>query len=639
MASPAGPRTSDLPNERRRTLADTDLLRFITCGSVDDGKSTLIGRLLHDAGVLLGDQLRALPRESGRPGGGTGEEALDYSLLVDGLQAEREQGITIDVAYRQFATGKRRFIVADCPGHEQYTRNMATGASTADAAVLLVDARKGLQQQTRRHSYICKLFGIAHVVLAVNKMDLVGHARPVFEAIVDEYEALAAQLGIASFAAIPVSALHGENIVRGCARMPWYDGPPLLQHLEQIRPAALSATPTDAGLRMPVQLILRGADGFRGITGTIAAGTVAVGDEVVALPSGRRGQVASLLGPDGPLTQAVAGQPLVMGLQQPLDVGRGDLIAAADDPPETSDQFSVHLLWMGDLPLLPGRSYLLQSGSQSVLAQVTDIRHKVDVDSQEHVPARELHLNEIGRCQLYMDHPIAFEPYAISRALGGFILIDRQTNATVGAGTIEFALSRAANIQRQPIDVDRHMRARALGQVPRCVWFTGLSGAGKSTVANLLDRRLHAAGRHACVLDGDNIRHGLNKDLGFTDADRVENIRRVAEVAKLMVDAGLIVLVSFISPFRAERQMARELFAPGEFIEVFIDTPLEVAEQRDAKGLYAKARAGLIRNFTGIDSPYEPPEAAELVLDGAGEEAAVLADQVFRYLQRRQPQA
>ena len=608
----------------------TDLLRFITCGSVDDGKSTLIGRLLHDAQLLLDDQLGRLTEDSRRHG--TQGDALDFALLVDGLQAEREQGITIDVAYRQFATDRRRFIVADCPGHVQYTRNMATGASTADVAVVLVDARKGLLAQTRRHTAICALLGIRDVVLAVNKMDLAGFDPAVFDAIASQYRALVLRLGIERVTAIPVSALQGENIVERSVRMPWYGGPALLEHLEAVQPLVAGS---GAALRMPVQLALRPDAGFRGVAGTPVAGRVAPGDEVVVLPSGRRVRVASVLGPDGAMADASAGTPVVLTFDDELDIARGDMIAAADAPPEVADQFSAHLLWMGDEALLPGRPYWLKIGTRTVVAQVTEIRHKLDVETQDHLAARELQLNEVGRCHLHLDQAVAFEPYARNRALGGFILIDRESNATVGAGTIEFALRRAANLHWQAMDVDRGMRARALGQKPACIWFTGLSGAGKSTIANLLDRRLHAAGRHACVLDGDNIRHGLNKDLGFTDADRVENIRRVAEVARLMVDAGLIVLVSFISPFRAERRMARELFAEGEFIEVFVDTPLELAEQRDAKGLYAKARAGLLPNFTGIDSPYEPQESAELVLQTATHDPGELAERVFDWLRHR----
>lgn len=602
---------------------DKPLLRFITCGSVDDGKSTLIGRLLHDTQLLLDDQLAALEKDSLRHGTQNGE--IDFALLVDGLAAEREQGITIDVAYRFFSTDRRKFIVADCPGHEQYTRNMATGASTADLAVVLVDARKGLLTQTRRHSYIVSLLGIRHVVLAVNKMDLVHYDPAVFEAITAAYAELAATLGITQVQAIPLSALKGENLLAASAAMPWYTGPSLLQALESAEVSTLDAA---APLRLPVQWVNRPNQDFRGFAGTVAAGSVAPGDEVVVLPSGRRTTVQRIVTADGDLDRAVAGQAITLTLAEEVDVSRGDVIAAAGDPPQVADQFAAHLLWMGEQTLLPGRAYWLKIGARTVIAQVTDIKHKVDVNTQAELAARHLDLNEVGYCNLSLDQAIAFEPYARNRTLGGFILIDRQTNATVAAGTLDFALRRAANIHWQHLDVDKAARARIKGQQPRVLWFTGLSGAGKSTIANLVDKRLHAKGFHTFILDGDNVRHGLNRDLGFTDEDRVENIRRVAEVAKLMSDAGLIVLVSFISPFRAERRMARDLFAPGEFLEVFVDTSLAEAERRDQKGLYAKARAGQIRNFTGIDSPYEAPEHAELVLDTLHETPEALADQV-----------
>jgi bifunctional enzyme CysN/CysC len=602
---------------------DKPLLRFITCGSVDDGKSTLIGRLLHDTQLLLDDQLAALEKDSLRHGTQNGE--VDFALLVDGLAAEREQGITIDVAYRFFSTDKRKFIVADCPGHEQYTRNMATGASTADLAVVLVDARKGLLTQTRRHSYIVSLLGIRHVVLAVNKMDLVDYDPAVFDAITAAYAGLAKTLGIASVQAIPLSALKGENLLVPSPAMPWYTGPSLLQALET---ADITTLDTVSPMRLPVQWVNRPNQDFRGFAGTLATGTVAPGDAVVVLPSGRRSTVQRIVTADGDLARAVAGQAITLTLSEEVDVSRGDVIAAAGDPPQVADQFAAHLLWMGEQTLLPGRPYWLKIGARTVTAQITDIKHKVDVNTQAELAARHLDLNEVGYCNLSLDQAIAFEPYARSRTLGGFILIDRQTNATVAAGTLDFALRRSANIHWQHLDVDRAARARIKGQQPRVLWFTGLSGAGKSTIANLVDKRLHAQGFHTFILDGDNVRHGLNRDLGFTDEDRVENIRRVAEVAKLMSDAGLIVLVSFISPFRAERRMARDLFAPGEFLEVYVDTSLEEAERRDQKGLYAKARAGQIRNFTGIDSPYEVPEHAELVLDTLHETPEALADRV-----------
>ena len=603
------------------------LLRFITCGSVDDGKSTLIGRLLHDTKLLLDDQLAALEKDSRRHGTRGGD--IDYALLVDGLDAEREQGITIDVAYRYFGTDRRTFIVADCPGHEQYTRNMATGASTADVAVVLVDARKGLLVQTRRHSYIVSLLGIRHVVLAVNKMDLVGYDQAVFDAIVADYAALAAQLGIAHVQAIPLSALQGDNLLQPSPATPWYAGPSLLQHLETV----------DAGddglggpLRLPVQWVCRPHQDFRGFAGTLAAGTVAPGDAVVVLPSGRRSTVARIVTDAGDLAGARRGQAVMLTLADEVDISRGDVIAAADAPTEVADQFGAHVLWMSDSPLLPGRPYWLKIGTRTVGAQVTEITHRVDVNTQAELAAKNLELNEVGWCKLSLDAPVPFAAYAENRTLGGFILVDRQTNATVGAGVLRFALRRAGNIHWQHLDVDKAARARIKHQQPRCLWFTGLSGAGKSTVADLVEKQLHARGLHTYLLDGDNVRHGLNKDLGFTDEDRVENIRRVAEVARLMTDAGLVVLVSFISPFAAERRMARDLFDDGEFVEVFVDTPLAVAEQRDVKGLYAKARAGQIRNFTGIDSPYEAPEHPEIHLRAGSASAEAMADEVVRFL-------
>ncbi|NIJ80204.1 sulfate adenylyltransferase subunit CysN [Xanthomonas cannabis] len=603
------------------------LLRFITCGSVDDGKSTLIGRLLYDSKRLFDDQLAALESDSRRHG--TQGEGIDYALLMDGLAAEREQGITIDVAYRYFDTDQRKFIVADCPGHEQYTRNMATGASTADVAVVLVDARKGVLAQTRRHSYIVSLLGIRHVVLAVNKMDLVDYDAQVFAGIAEGYRVLAAQLGIADVQCIPLSALAGENLSSASTRMPWYQGPPLLQHLETVQ---LEPPEAGSGLRLPVQWVNRANSQFRGYAGTIAAGQVRVGDAVVVVPSGRRTQVASVLDANGEVDSARAGQAVTLTLRDEIDISRGDIIAAIDDPPEVADQFAAHLLWMDDAALLPGRPYWLKIGTRTVTVSISEIKHKVDVNTQERLAAKRLELNEVGYCNLALDEPIAFSPYARNRVLGGFILIDRQSNATVAAGTLEFALRRAGNVHWQHLDVDRSARARIKGQAPRVLWFTGLSGAGKSTVANLVDKRLHALGYHTFILDGDNVRHGLNRDLGFTDEDRVENIRRVAEVARLMADAGLIVLVSFISPFRAERQLARERFDADEFVEVFVDVPLAVAEARDVKGLYRKARAGQIPNFTGIDSPYEAPETPEIHLHADGENVEALARHVLEFL-------
>ena len=603
------------------------LLRFITCGSVDDGKSTLIGRLLYDSKRLFDDQLAALEKDSRRHG--TQGERIDYALLLDGLAAEREQGITIDVAYRYFDTDKRKFIVADCPGHEQYTRNMATGASTADLAVVLVDARKGLLTQTHRHSYIVSLLGIRHVVLAVNKMDLVDFDEAVFARIATDYRALARRLGIPEVTCIPLSALEGDNLSSRSTRTPWYNGPALLEHLEQVQ---VDAQEGGGSLRLPVQWVNRPHQNFRGYAGTLAAGEVKPGDEVIVLPSARRSRVSRVLDAEGDVACATAGQAVTLTLADEIDISRGDVIAAAGDPPEVADQFAAHLLWMSDAPLLPGRPYWLKIGARTVSATVTEIKHRVDVNTQEHLAAKRLELNEVGYCNLSLDEPIPFEAYARNRTLGGFILIDRYDNGTAAAGTLDFALRRAGNVHWQHVDVDKAARARQKGQVPKVLWFTGLSGAGKSTIANLVDKRLHALGYHSFLLDGDNVRHGLNRDLGFTDEDRVENIRRVAEVARLMTDAGLIVLVSFISPFRAEREMARALFDEGEFLEVFVDTPLAEAERRDVKGLYAKARRGELRNFTGIDSPYEAPEAPELRLDAAGQEAATLADRVVAAL-------
>jgi bifunctional enzyme CysN/CysC len=607
--------------ERHETKS---LLRVITCGSVDDGKSTLLGRLLYDTKLLFDDQLAALEDDSLRHGTQNGE--LDFALLVDGLAAEQEQGITIDVAYRFFSTDRRKFIVADCPGHEQYTRNMATGASTAELAIVLVDARKGLLTQTRRHTYICGLLGIRHVVLAVNKMDLVGYAQNTFRRIESDYRVVAAQMGVEQVTAVPLSALHGENVSRRSTTMGWYNGPSLLEQLETVQ---VDRAASKLGFRMPVQWVCRPNQNFRGYAGQVVAGTIAPGDEVVALPSGVRSRVARIVTADGDLPQAAAGDAVAIQLEDERDISRGDVIASTSQPPQVADQFAAHLLWMDAAALLPGRPYWMKIGARLVTAQVTEIKHRVDVNTQEKRPAKRLELNEVGYCNLGLDHAIAFESYADCRELGGFILIDRQTNATVAAGTLSFALRRADNIHWQHTDVDRTARARIKGQTPACLWFTGLSGSGKSTIANVVEKRLHAMGYHTYMLDGDNVRHGLNRDLGFTAEDRVENIRRVAEVARLMVDAGLIVMVSFISPFRSERSMARALFGEGEFREVFVDTPLEVCAQRDPKGLYAKARAGQIRNFTGIDSPYERPEQPELHLQTQGMAVEELAQRVI----------
>lgn len=584
------------------------LLRFITCGSVDDGKSTLIGRLLYDSRMVFDDQMAALEADSkkwGAQGGG-----LDFALLVDGLAAEREQGITIDVAYRFFSTARRKFIVADTPGHEQYTRNMVTGASTADLAIVLIDARKGVLTQTRRHSYLVSLLGIRHVVLAVNKMDLVGWSREVFEKIVADYRAFATELGIEDVLCIPISGLMGDNITAASTNTPWYEGPSLVDHLEtvEVDDERLARRP----FRMPVQWVNRPDLDFRGFAGQIASGVVKPGDPVRILPSGRTSRVARIVTLDGDLDDAQAGQSVTLTLADEVDISRGDVIAAADQPCEVADQFESTIVWMGEDELLAGRSYWLKIGARTVSAQITGIKHRIDVNTLQESAARTVGLNEIAVCNLSLTQPVAFEPYEIDRGLGGFILMDRITNATVGAGMIRFALRRSHNIHWQALDITREARAAAKGQKPAVVWFTGLSGSGKSTIANLVEKRLHAEGRHTYILDGDNVRHGLNRDLGFTEGDRVENIRRVAEVARLMAHAGLIVLVSFISPFRAERRMAREMMPDGEFIEVFVDTPLEEVEARDPKGLYAKARRGELKNFTGIDSPYEPPENADI---------------------------
>ena len=584
------------------------LLRFITCGSVDDGKSTLLGRLLYDAGMLPDDQIEALRRESRLEHADS--DILDFSLLTDGLDAERQQGITIDVAYRYFHSAHRNFVVADCPGHEQYTRNMATGASHADVAVVLVDARKGLLTQTHRHTYICALLGIRHVVLAVNKMDLVDYQQDVYESIRNAYVELAEALGIHDVHPLPVAALTGDNVGSSSANMSWYKGPTLLDVLETI-----SVKPAQADkFRMPVQWVNRPDQTFRGYAGTICGGLVKVGDSIVVQPGMHQARVARIVTADGDLPHARTGQAITLTLDREVDISRGDVIAEAMHPAPEADQFAAHLLWMGDEALLPNRGYLLKIGTRTVHARITSIKHKIDVNTQAQLAAHRLELNEVGYCNLDLDHPIAFETYVESHTLGGFILIDRQTNATVACGMLDFALHRATNVHWQHLDVDKQTRARGKGQRPRCLWFTGLSGAGKSTIANLVERRLSALGYHTYLLDGDNLRHGLNRDLGFTSEARVENVRRVAEVAHLMVDAGLIVLVCVISPFRSEREFARDLFADDEFVEVFVDTPLEECERRDPKGLYRKARAGEISNFTGIDSPYEAPAQPQVHL-------------------------
>lgn len=612
--------------ERHRTKS---LLRFITCGSVDDGKSTLIGRLLYDSKMVFEDQLAALAADSKRVG--TQGGAIDFALLVDGLAAEREQGITIDVAYRFFSTDRRKFIVADTPGHEQYTRNMVTGASTADLAVILVDARKGVLTQTRRHSFLVHLVGIRHLVLAVNKMDLVDWSEARFDEIVADYASFARDIGIEAFTPIPISGRDGDNVTRPSRHTPWFRGTPLMEHLEHVE---IDRTVQQRRpFRMPVQWVNRPSSDFRGFAGMVAAGTVRVGDPVRVLPSGRTSRVARVLVGDREAPIAEAGQSITLTLADEIDVSRGDVLVASGAPLEVADQFCATLVWLGEEKLLAGRSYWMKLGTRTLSAQVTSFKHKIDVNTLDHLPARTLETNEIAVANISVDAAIPFEPYAESRELGGFILIDRLTNATVGAGFVQFALRRAHNIHWQAIDVTRESRAALKGQKPAVLWFTGLSGAGKSTIANLLERRLHAAGRHTVILDGDNVRHGLNRDLGFTDADRVENIRRVAEVARLLADAGLIVLVAFISPFQAERDLARSLMPPDEFFEVHVATPLAVAEARDPKGLYRKARRGELRNFTGIDSLYEEPAAPEIVLDTAAHTPEENVERLFAMLE------
>ncbi|HET9629784.1 MAG TPA: sulfate adenylyltransferase subunit CysN [Novosphingobium sp.] len=587
------------------------MLRFITCGSVDDGKSTLIGRLLYDSKMIFEDQLDALQSDSKKVG--TQGQEIDFALLVDGLAAEREQGITIDVAYRFFNTEKRKFIVADCPGHEQYTRNMVTGASTADLAVILIDARKGVLVQTRRHSYLCHLIGIRNLVLAVNKMDLVDYSQEVFDKIVADYAEFAKSIGIAGFTAMPISGFKGDNITTLSANTPWYEGPTLVDHLETVE--VNSAQDAQKPFRMPVQWVNRPNLDFRGFSGLIATGSVKSGDQVRVLPSGKTSTVTRIVTLDGDLEEAVAGQSVTVCFADEIDCSRGNVIAVADSPPEVADQFETTLVWLNDEALHVGRSYWLKLGTQTVSATVQQPKYAVNVNTMEHIAVKTLDLNAIGVTEIATDKPLVFEPYAENRMLGGFILIDKLTNATVAAGMLNFSLRRSQNVHWQALDIGREAHANLKNQKPAVLWFTGLSGSGKSTIANLVEKKLHRMNRHTFLLDGDNVRHGLNKDLGFTEADRIENIRRVGEVAKLMTDAGLIVITAFISPFRAEREMVRSLIADGEFIEVFIDTPLSVAEERDVKGLYKKARSGQLKNFTGIDSPYEAPVNAEIRID------------------------
>jgi bifunctional enzyme CysN/CysC len=603
------------------------LLRFITCGSVDDGKSTLIGRLLYESKLIFDDQLAALEADSRRVGTQDGE--LDFALLVDGLAAEREQGITIDVAYRFFTTERRKFIVADTPGHEQYTRNMVTGASTADVAVILVDARKGVLTQTKRHTFIVSLLGIKQVALAVNKLDLVGYDQAVFDRIVADYREFAASLGLTSVQAIPISALRGDNVVEPGGNTPWYDGPPLATYLETVEPGRDAVS---GPFRLPVQLVTRPDLDFRGYAGIIVGGAVHPGDEVRVLPSGATARVERIVTRDGDLPAAQAGQSVTLTLDRETDISRGDMVVSATDPAGLADQFEARLVWMHTDPLLPGRPYLMKLGSSTATCTVTHIKHGINVNTLERTPATTLAVNDIAVANIATDRRLPFDPYQANRETGGFVLIDRLTNVTVGAGMIDFALRRSDNIHWQALDVTKEARIAIKGHRPGVVWLTGISGAGKSTIANALERRLHALGCHTTTLDGDNVRHGLNRDLGFTDADRVENIRRVAEAAKLMVDAGLLVFVSFISSFRAERDSARALVDGNEFVEVFVDTPLDVAEQRDRKGLYRKARAGNLPHFTGIDSPYEPPPSPEVRIDTVSSSVPESVEQIVSQL-------
>ncbi len=605
------------------------MLRFITCGSVDDGKSTLIGRLLYDSKMIFEDQLEALSNDSKKVG--TQGQDIDFALLVDGLAAEREQGITIDVAYRFFNTERRKFIVADCPGHEQYTRNMVTGASSADLAVVMIDARKGVLVQTRRHSYLCHLIGIKNIVLAVNKMDLVDYSQDVFDKIVADYAAFAAEIGIESFTAMPISGFKGDNITTApSANTPWYEGPSLVEHLESVEVLADEAA--DKPFRMPVQWVNRPNLDFRGFSGLIASGSVKPGDAVRVLPSGKTSTVKAIVTFDGDLEEAVAGQSVTITLNDEIDCSRGDVLCLADNPPETADQFEATLVWLNDEDMHVGRSYWLKIGTQTVSATVQQPKYRVDVNTMDELAAKTLSLNDIGVAEVYSERPLVFEPYADNRTLGGYILIDKITNATVAAGMLNFSLRRSQNVHWQATDITREHHAQMKNQTPRVLWFTGLSGSGKSTIANEVEKKLALMNRHTFLLDGDNVRHGLNKDLGFTEAGRIENIRRIGEVARLMTDAGLIVLTAFISPFRAERQMVRAMLEEAEFIEIFVDTPLEVAEERDVKGLYKKARSGQLKNFTGIDSPYEPPLNPEITVNTVEMTPEEAADHIIKQI-------
>jgi bifunctional enzyme CysN/CysC len=609
---------------------DKDLLRFLTCGSVDDGKSTLMGRLLHDCGLILDDQIATLERDTRRFG--TTGDGVDFSLLLDGLEDERQQRITIDVAHRFFATRGRAFVVADTPGHEQYTRNMATGASNAELAVILVDARKGVLPQTKRHAFLCSLLGIRHIVLACNKMDLVSFEKRCFDEIATRFSAFALDLDYASVTAIPLSARFGDNVTEKSARMPWYHGPTLLEHLQSVDTSDARA---QLPFRFPVQWVNRPNGNFRGFSGTVVSGSIVPGETVLVTSSGRRGRLKEIVTFDGPLERAEAGDAVTLTFDSDIDIARGDLLSDPREPPEFVDQFAAHVIWMSEQPLVPGRSYLLKIGTRTVPATVTALKHRIDIDTLAHLADKTLALNEIGFCNLSTAAPVAFDPYSVSRETGGFILIDRFTDETAGAGMIAFGLRRANNIHWQALTVGREQRAALKDQVPAVLWLTGLSGAGKSTIADIIERQLASRGRHTMLLDGDNVRHGLNRDLGFTEADRVENIRRVGEVAKLMTEAGLIVICSFISPFRAERRMVRELTAPAAFLEVFVDTPLDECIRRDPKGLYAKAKAGRLEHFTGLDSPYEVPEAPEIRVTTIGVTAETTAERILDELRDR----
>ncbi|PWL19301.1 adenylyl-sulfate kinase [Falsochrobactrum shanghaiense] len=614
-----------LADQERKTL-----LRFLTCGSVDDGKSTLIGRLLYDTRLIFEDQLATLKNDSRKFG--TTDDDFDFALLVDGLEAEREQGITIDVAYRFFSTPRRKFIVADTPGHAQYTRNMATGASTADLAIVLIDARQGVLTQTRRHSFIASLLGIRHIVLAVNKIDLVDFSQDVFDAIAADYRSFAGELNFASIQAIPLSARFGDNVSSLSPRTGWYEGPYLLEHLETLR---IDTEAAARPFRFPVQYVNRPDAGFRGFSGTVSAGSIATGDAVVVAKSGKQSRVKRIVTYDGDLQSAAEGQAVTLVLEDEIEVSRGNMLVGTEERPEVADRFTANIVWFGEEPLQPGRSYLLRTETDQTPVVVSEIAHRTDVNTFAREKTAQLDLNEVGFCHLQAVEQIAFDPYGVNRGTGAFVLIDRLTNATVGAGMIEAALRQATNIHLQAFDLDRQARAAQKFQKPAVLWFTGLSASGKSSIADRLEQRLHALGKHTYLLDGDNIRHGLNSDLGFSDEDRAENIRRIGEVARLMADAGLIALVSFISPFRAERDRVRARLPEGEFIEIFVDTPIEECMARDPKGLYAQALRGEIKAFTGIDSPYEAPTAPELHLQTTGRTIDELVAEVEKYLAGR----